>query len=660
MLRKLPLCLCLLAVAACSRRAEGPDVDYHELAVNDPLVLNPDVELSPDGTRAAWSKVVEGRAAIFVSDADGRNPVRLTHGVWDASPLWSPDGRWIAYYSDDNADIWVVPGTGGEPRQLTSGPARDAPLRWLPDGSGIVFIRLGAGGVQTLVAPLDSGAPRPLVTGVTGNVYGFPSPDGSKVAYVLIRGGRSTLWVRDSVDGPARQLTTDGFENARLQRMWSPDGKSLLYTSGRTGTTDLWVADVETGALRQLTDDIHNDMGGMWSPDGRWVLFASDRGGQWDEWVVPAAGGPARRVTDDIAVERNIIWGRDGRTITYATTHGSGSIDVVSADGGTPRTLTTLDGYGFGDVSLDVSPDGRTVLFTAGRDNLDIWSVPFAGGTASVFAASPGYDDEAVWSPDGRQVAFTSSRRGGTNDIWVVPADGGEPRQLTDWPSSELKPRWSPDGSTIAFVSNRDATVPEIWTIPAAGGEATRVTRNGAGALDVRWSPDGRTLFYVGLGTGGAAQVYRIPAGGGSPRVLTHAEGSATVGPGLEISPDGAHVSYTLLNRGWGFVEVTPAEGGAPRRFTTDTAKVYQLWRAWSPDGSHLAWSDWDFDTNAYDLMSASYPDGAVRRLTTGADAFDWAAHWTPDGRSLVYLSLRVPTRYVTADVSRLLTENTR
>mgnify|MGYP001184913875 CR=1 FL=1 len=147
---------------------------------------------------------IEGLSAIYVADADGSNPVRLTHGVWDIGPLWSPDGRWIAYYSDENADVWVVPSAGGEPRQLTSGPAFDNPGGWLPDGSGIVFFRTGAGDQQTLVAPVDGGAVRPLFQAPAGNVLAWPSPDGSRIGYLLQSGGRWALWGEDVGGGPAR------------------------------------------------------------------------------------------------------------------------------------------------------------------------------------------------------------------------------------------------------------------------------------------------------------------------------------------------------------------------------------------------------------------------------------------------------------------------
>jgi len=657
MTRKLPLCAAVsaFALASCKPKTEGPDVDYHIAAMGADLNLHRDPALSPDGTRLAYSMGIEGRSAIYVAAAGGSNPVRLTHGVWDQSPYWSPDGRWIAYYSDEGADIWVVPSAGGPPRQLTSGPENDDVMGWLHDGSGVLLVRHGAGPDRTLVVPVEGGPVRPLVDVTAGNVYAFPSPDGTKVGYILVAGGRSTLWVQDVAGGAPRQLTTEGLEDVRLNRMWSPDSRHIVYNSRRTGTQDLWVADVDSSTLRQLTTDIHDDYGATWSPDGRWLLFESNRGGQEDQWIVPAAGGPERRATSDIDLEDFTQWSPDGHSIVYGTMHLVSAIEVRPVAGGAPHTVVSLEGYGFGNNPIPaISPDGTTLLFTSNRSGaLDIWSVPVAGGEITQFAASPTPDTWPEYSPDGRWVAFYSNRRG-TFDLWVAPAAGGEPRRLTDWPSAEVEPRWSPDGSTIAFVSNRDVARSEVWTIPAEGGTATRVTHGNFGADIPRWSPDGRTIYFVGAAPDGSNQLFAVPAAGGTARALSRATGGASVNDLFDVSPDGAQVAYIVMHAGYAHIEVVPSAGGAPRRMTADSA-VYQFGPRWSPDGRRIEFLDWNFATNLQHVAFMSWPEGTIERPTTPGTFQDLPALWTPDGQSLIIPRSQQMVRIVTADVSRLL-----
>ncbi|MEO8480346.1 MAG: hypothetical protein ABI542_12025, partial [Gemmatimonadota bacterium] len=180
-----------LALAACDHATDATPA-ARTVVLPDSLGRAGMSAISPDGTRLAWHSEVGSRAAIFVGGLDGSNPIRLTNGVWDASPLWSPDGQLIAYYSDVGADIWVVPSTGGTARQLTSGPATDEPQQWLPDGSALLVTRKGVGPTHTVVVPLDGGPERPLVPSMGGDQITALSPNGSLAAFDLVRGGLAT------------------------------------------------------------------------------------------------------------------------------------------------------------------------------------------------------------------------------------------------------------------------------------------------------------------------------------------------------------------------------------------------------------------------------------------------------------------------------------
>ncbi len=147
-----------------------------------------------------------------------------------------------------------------------------------------------------------------------------------------------------------------------------------------------------------------------------------------------------------------------------------------------------------------------------------------------------------------------------------------------------------------------------------------------------------------------------MSATGGAPRVLTHATGGASIGS-LAVSPDGAQVAYAYYTAGLAFLEVVPAAGGAPRRFTSDSTREWRVQPDWSPDGSKILVQEWNYTTNHSNLVTVSFPQGEVRRLTTTTDAYEGEPRWTPDGQSVLFWRDRSTTRLMAAVVSRLLGE---
>ena len=151
-----------------------------------------------------------------------------------------------------------------------------------------------------------------------------------------------------------------------------------------------------------------------------------------------------------------------------------------------------------------MSPDGRRLAYSQGRELGNVWRVPIRPNRPATWAEAEQltFDQSSVAcvavNRDGTALAIDSDR-GGSFDLWTLPASGGALTQVTTDPSAEWCPDWSPDGSTLAFYAYRSGNR-EIWTMPAKGGAWRQVTDNPGPDLHPSWSHDGKLISHL---TGG-------------------------------------------------------------------------------------------------------------------------------------------------------------
>jgi TolB protein len=166
-------------------------------------------------------------------------PIRLTDGPGDAShPVFSPDGRWVAYYRiiGEQRDIWIISSEGGQPLQFTDNDAPDIQPAWSPDGSMLAFVSERGEGPQIWAAHISEGKSAGPCTQVTHEDFGAVAPawsaDGSMIAFIGIKESLADVWVVSSDgSGGARRVTTGA--NARRVR-WDPVSGDILV-SGKWG-----------------------------------------------------------------------------------------------------------------------------------------------------------------------------------------------------------------------------------------------------------------------------------------------------------------------------------------------------------------------------------------------------------------------------------------
>jgi Tol biopolymer transport system component len=603
------------AMSACRDEAGEPaDAEVVSLATDSMMHFNHDI--ARDG-RIAFAKPVNGASAVFIADSSGKNQRKITNGVWDDEPRFSPDGKWIAFNRDENAqDVYLVPSEGGAERVISADPGLELLIGWMPDNSGIIYGKITPERYETWVYSLADSSRRLLVD-AEGGVFAIPSPDGKWIAWESVIKGVRTIWVRNAATGARKQLTTEGYESLPAEgRLWSHDSRRLLYVSTRSGMPNIWSVDIETGKVTQVTSDVRGDFLPVYEPNGSRVAFLSNRGGQVDVWVVTDTGGQPTRVTDTPADEFRVLWTADGKDVVVLATNARSQLFTVSADSGGTTPLTKGD---FRTRNFSLSEDGKTIAFEHEQGgDVDIYTMPLSGGTPTMLASSPARDFEPRISPDGKQVLFTSTRNG-ESDIFIVPSSGGTARALTTTTSRDDSPRWSPDGKWISFRSNRSASS-ELWIMDTAGGNLRKLT---SGINVISW----------GVFSSDSKRIAVMATAGKESRVMIYdvATGASRSLPGANLSdpmwsPDDSLLVVSDISRGFGHIEIWTASGQKVRRLTTGE-KSYARGPSFSPDGKQVIWMNYEFATDYYDLVLSPVEGGPIRRLTQlkgYVDDYEW------------------------------------
>lgn len=459
------------------------------------------ISLSPDGKILAFASV-EGKEladadikqekySIYTIPIKGGDVVRLTEEGETVVPVFSPDGKKIAYRKiwqkdgDFGMEIYIKQLNGGSPFLISSDPRlRPNSPTWSPDGKMIAFLcRFSEEDYKNSklwIVPLSKrGKPitSPTIIKIPQEVR-FSSLIGwtsdNKIGLLIQAPVYKAVYTVPASGGKAFQITPPG---SIYDPRWTPDGKKILFADDG----NIYSVPSQGGEVSTVYNCLDNKIlvtvpggGPTLSSDEKTIVFSgSDRRKPRSSsmevavhiWTIPAQGGKPTQLTKDFYNPRWPCWSPDGKRIAFVNYREKAEKEFISniytipKEGGTHKQITSeSDQVYWGSISW--SPDGKWIAYLSKDKTIKI--KPVKGGEPRTVTKIKELDyyKELTWAPDSQKIAYTSEKH-----VWVVTVDGGKPVELkTGLDGYFLKISWSPDGNKIAFTAAQGGEI-EFWLL---------------------------------------------------------------------------------------------------------------------------------------------------------------------------------------------------
>ena len=440
---------------------------------------------SPDGRRIVH---VSG-TQIVVIDADGGGRRVISDAKGNQTPSWSRDGASILFAGGDFPNITIqTMNADGSSRRIVApnGGAFDYDPVWSPDGKSIAFVSgIRGQGPRIHLMNADGTARRRLTTLSLGEERPAWSPDGKQIAFQA--SGESNgapdahVYVTTVSSGDTRRITSHRRPMLDETPSWFPDGQRLAIQSDRDGTWSTYVIGLDGAVKARLTKPA-NYYNPKWSPDGNALAFESTRDGKSAVYTVGVDGSQLLKLTADTLSSGQPNWSPDGKRIVFSAEGSArGGLFLVNVDGSGMRRLTTTTG---GEYGASFSPDGKWIAFQGRPDNAlvneRVYVVRSDGSGRRQLTADTLNSIGPRWTKDGR-ITFTQSRYG------VLRWDQMTEQEMERGRRSEVVITVSPDGSRLTRSPKPPATVDSV---------AARLGSDGGEPPEPNASPDGRLLAY--------------------------------------------------------------------------------------------------------------------------------------------------------------------
>ena len=485
--------------------------------------------ISPDGKTIAFSY----QGDIFTVPSSGGTAKQITsNAAFDSYPVWSPDGNHIAFASnrEGSIDVWVMDANGGIPKRVTTNSGSEYPLRWkdnytimfkasiMPTAKSIIF----AGSYpQVYTVGMDGGRPK-LFSDITMDALDINAS--GDVLYIDRKGyedewrkhHRSPItrdvWLKSG--DSFRKLTT--FDGEDRDPVWASGGKSFYYLSEQSGTLNVYHRTLD-GKETQITNHEKNPVRFLSAATDGTLCYGYDgeiytvrKGGQPQKTAIRIAADTEgkeliRQIRNSGAY--NIKLSPNGKEIGFVM---HGDVYVTSIEYRTTKQITNTPEQ---ERYIDFSPDGRTIIYDSERNGVwQIYATTMKNKDEKQFAYATELVEERLtqsdqtsfqpkFSPDGKQIAFWENR--GT--LRVMDAKGKNVKTAMDgkfvysYSDGDIDFTWSPDSKWLlsSYIGVGGWNNSDIALVNASGnGEIHNLTESGYNESNAKWVLDGKAMLF--------------------------------------------------------------------------------------------------------------------------------------------------------------------
>ncbi len=481
--------------------------------------------ISPDGSRLAF---VSGSDIWEVPSSGGVAHLLVTNDADDSRPMYSPDGKWLAFTSTrtGRGDVYLLGLKDGSLKRLTYDDAYEEVSGWSSDSRSVYFHSSGRdiSSMNDIYRVNITGSTPIEVTAdrYASEFFAAPSPDNKLLAFSAKgiasrqwwRKGsshldQSEIWLYQLASGnnkPAsyKQLTEHGARD--VWPLWSTDGKELFFVSDRNGQQNLWSQKIGTSAATQLTD--FKDGRVLWPTIDKqaWAIYFERDFAIWRydvasrkavEVPITLSGintGPVVKHLKETNGFSDLDVSADNKKIAFIS---RGQVYVTSSQG--TSTYQVTNGKGI-HRSPAWDPGGNNLVYSSWRDGATVlYQFNFLTQQETVLTKG-GEDDAALYSPDGAWIAYL---RDGS-ELHVINTKTGADKLLHQaYFGNTLFSRsgtlaWSPDSKWIAFISHGAKSLRNVSVIPVKGGPAVPVSfLANSNSGNLTWTPDGKSILFT-------------------------------------------------------------------------------------------------------------------------------------------------------------------